>query len=96
MKRIFLIASALFLMVCFTGCFSYTSVVGSGPAEYKKDSKTNHYFFYGLVPAKISDSKKLAAGAENYQVQTRQTFVDGLIYGITLGIYTPTKTTVTR
>jgi hypothetical protein len=96
MKRFFLIAAALFLMVAFTGCFSYTAVVGSGPVEYKKDSRANHYFLYGLIPANVSDSKKLAHGAENYEIQTRQTFVNGLIYGVTLGIYCPTKTTVTR
>jgi hypothetical protein len=35
-------------------------------------------------------------GAENYEVTTRQTFVNGLVSGLTFGIYTPTTTTVKK
>jgi hypothetical protein len=38
----------------------------------------------------------MADGAENYTVHTRQSFVNGLISGLTFGIYTPTITTVTK
>jgi hypothetical protein len=38
----------------------------------------------------------MAEGAENYTVFTRQTFVNGLIAGLTFGIYTPSTTTVTK
>jgi hypothetical protein len=34
----------------------------------------------------------MADGAENYEVTTRQTFVNGLVSGLTFGIYTPTTT----
>jgi len=38
----------------------------------------------------------MADGAENYTVNTRQTFVNGLLFGLTFGIYSPTTTTVTK
>lgn len=95
MKNLKTIAVVLFVSMFLTSCYSYTSVVGAGPEKYKKESAVNHYFFYGLVPAKMSDSKRMASGVTNYQVHTRQTFLNGLVAGLTFGIYTPTKTTVT-
>jgi hypothetical protein len=35
----------------------------------------------------------MAGEAENYTVQTRLTFVNGLVSAITFGIYTPTTVT---
>lgn len=88
------IAFAISLML--TSCYSYTSVVGTGAQGKGEVSKWNNYLFYGLAPIGVSDSKKMANGAENYVVRTRQTFVNGLLYGITFGIYAPTTTTVKK
>jgi hypothetical protein len=38
----------------------------------------------------------MAGGAKDYNVKTQQTFVNGLLYGITFGIYAPTTTFVTK
>jgi hypothetical protein len=56
----------------------------------------NHYVILGLAPVGVSNSKEMADGAENYTVYTRQSFVNGLVSGLTFGIYTPTTTTVTK
>jgi hypothetical protein len=79
-----------------TSCYSYTSVVGKGAQGNSEITQWNHYVLYGLAPTGVSDSKKMAGGAENYTVHTRHSFVNGLIGAVTFGIYTPTTTTVTK
>lgn len=91
-KTTILLASSLLL----TSCYSYTSVVGKGAQENIETKEWNHYVIYGLAPVKVSDSKQMADGAEDYTVLTRQTFVNGLISAVTFGIYTPTVTTLTK
>lgn len=90
------LAIASCAMLFLSSCYSYTSVVGKGPQSGTQVSKWNHYVIEGLIPVGISDSKQLANGSEDYSVQTRQTFVNGLISVLTFGIYTPTTTTVTK
>lgn len=79
-----------------TSCYTYTSVVGEGAQGNDKTTKWNHYVIAGLAPVGVSDSKEMAEGAKNYTVETRQTFINGLVSGITFGLYTPTTTTVTK
>ncbi len=49
-----------------------------------------------LIPGKVSDPQKLAGGAKDFEVTEVQTFVDGLIGVLTLGIYTPSTTKVQK
>ncbi len=93
MKMMTVVIAASMLLA---SCYSYTSVVGSGAQGNNQTTEWNHYVIYGLAPVEVSDSNKMADGAENYTVTTRQTFVNGLISAITFGIYTPTTTTVTK
>lgn len=79
-----------------TSCYTYTSVVGKGAQGNVKVTEWNHYLIQGLAPVKISDSKQMAGGAENYTVTTKLSFVNGLVAGLTFGFYTPTTTTVTK
>ena len=80
----------------FTSCYSYTSVVGEGAKGNQEVTKWNHYVVYGLAPVGVSDSKAMADGATDYTVTTRHSFVNGLISGLTFGLYTPTTTTVKK
>ncbi|MGE5944084.1 MAG: Bor family protein [Flavobacteriales bacterium] len=91
MMSIAFIASLL-----LSSCYSYTSVVGKGAQGGNQTTKWNHYVIYGLAPVGVSDSKQMADGATDYTVHTRHSFVNGLIAGLTFGIYTPTVTTVTK
>lgn len=79
-----------------TSCYSYTSVVGEGAKGNQEVTKWNHYVVYGLAPVGVSDSKAMADGATDYTVTTKQSFVNGLIAGLTFGLYTPTTTTVKK
>ena len=87
-----LFASSMLL----SSCFSYTSVVGEGAKGNTQTTKWNHYVIYGLAPVGVSNSKQMANGAKNYTVHTRQSFVNGLVSGLTFGLYSPTTTTVTK
>jgi hypothetical protein len=89
-------AVAFTASILLTSCYSYTSVVGTGAQGNQQVTEWNHYVVYGLAPVSVSDSKEMAGGAENYTVHTRHTFVNGLISGLTFGLYNPTTTTVTK
>jgi hypothetical protein len=95
-KMVKLVGGALMCASLMTSCYSYTSVVGDGAKGSQKVTKWNHYVIAGLVPVGVSDSKALAGSAKDYSVFTRMSFVNGLVGGITFGIYTPTTTTVTK
>ncbi len=79
-----------------SSCYTYTYNVGDGPQKGIEVKKHNHYFIFGLAPGTISDPQKMSGDAENYSVTIQHTFIDGLIQALTLGIYTPTTTTVIK
>ncbi|WP_158796728.1 Bor family protein [Pedobacter sp. L105] len=91
-----IVFASLCASIMLSSCYTYTSVVGNGPQKNQEVTKWNHYLIDGLAPVGVSDSKEMAGGATDYSVFTRQTFVNGLISVITLGIYTPTTTTVKK
>ena len=91
-----MIAVAFAMVMFLTSCYSYTSVVGEGAQANVKKTEWNHYLIYGLAPVKVSDSQKMADGAKNYTIKTKHTFINGLVGGLTFGIYTPTTTIVTK
>lgn len=97
MKKFAIKASLLVLMASmFTSCYVQTHVVGKGAQGTTKTSKWNHYVIGGLVPVGVSKPEELAAGASDYTVVNKMSFVNGLISGLTFGIYSPTTTIVTK
>ncbi len=97
MKKLLVKCSVLVTVtLLLTSCYSYTSVVGEGAQGNKQTTKWNHYVVYGLAPVGVSDSNAMAGDAKNYTVNTKQSFVNGLISVLTFGIYTPTTTIVTK
>lgn len=97
MKKISLKLMALGLMVIsMSSCYTYTYTVGKGPQTGVEVKQKNHYLIAGLAPLKVSDPVQMAGGATDYQVTISHTFVDGLINGLTGGIYTPTTTKVKK
>ena len=97
MKKINLKSTAIFgLAVMMTSCYSHTYTVGKGAQSNVSTKEKNHYFIYGLAPGTTSSPTEMANGAKDYTVNTQHSFVDGLISGITFGIYNPTTTKVTK
>ncbi|GAA4952423.1 increased serum survival lipoprotein Iss [Algibacter agarivorans] len=95
-KTMKLMTVAFAASMLLTSCYSYTSVVGKGAQGNAEVTKWNHYVIYGLAPVGVSDSKQMADGATDYNVFTRQSFVNGLVSALTFGIYAPSTTTVTK
>jgi hypothetical protein len=79
------------LVVVATGCYSVTSrpdgafKVATPPTfEQRQD-----FYLWGLVGESHIDTKQVCANSQTAQMQSQQTFVDGLLGLVTLGIYSP-------
>ena len=90
MKKM-LLATALALLI--TGCAQQTFTVQNKPAVAPKETITHHFFVSGIGQRrKLSMQPKFVAAPENVvKTETQQTFVNGLLGFITLGIYTHWK-----
>ena len=88
-----LLATALALLI--TGCIARAFTVQNKPAAVApKETITHHFFVSGIGQKKTVDAAKICGGAENVKTETQQTFVNGLLGFITLGIYTPLEARV--
>ena len=93
MKKM-LLATALALLI--TGCAQQTFTVQNKPAAVV--TKGNHHpsflRFWNWAEETV-DGAQICGGAENVvKTETQQTFVNGLLGFITLGIYTPLEARV--
>ena len=83
MKKM-LLATALALLI--TGC-AQQFVFQNKPAAVAPKPITHHFFVSGIGQKKTVDAAKICGGAENVvKTETQQTFVNGLLGFITLGI----------
>lgn len=95
-KTLFNVIAILAIAAFLTSCYTLTYSVGEGAKSGIEVKEKNHYLIYGLAPVKTSDPTMMAGEAEDYTVTITHTFIDGLLNGITFGIYTPTTTIVTK
>ena len=87
-----LLATALALLI--TGC-STDVYCSKQPAAVALKETITHHFVSGIGQKKTVDAAKICGGAENVvKTETQQTFVNGLLGFITLGIYTPLEARV--
>ena len=82
-----LLATALALLI--TDVLNRRLPVQNKPAAVApKETITHHFFVSGIGQKKTVDAAKICGGAENVvKTETQQTFVNGLLGFITLGIY---------
>ena len=65
------------------------------PAAVAPKETITYHFFVSELQKKLVDAAKICGGAENVaKTETQQTFVNGLLGFITLGIYTPLEARV--
>ena len=86
-----LLATALALLI--TGCAQQTFTVQkqTGSSSTKGNHHPSFLRFWNWAEETV-DAAKICGGAENVvKTETQQTFVNGLLGFITLGIYTPLK-----
>ena len=82
------------LLLCSTACYHAIVDTGRAPGTTVVSKPWVNTFLWGLVPAKdISVAAECPNGIA--RVETQQTFVNGLVGAITLGIYTPQSATIT-
>lgn len=79
------------LVLLATGCYSVTSrpdgafkLAATPTFEQRQD-----FYLWGLVGESHIDTKQVCATSQTVQMQSQQTFVDGFLGLITLGIYSP-------
>lgn len=77
------------------GCYHATVTTGATPSAVEViDEPFASGWIYGLVPPKtVEAAEKCTSGVA--KVETRQSFVNGLVGMLTLGIYTPMHIRVT-
>ena len=78
------------------GCAQQTFTVQNKPAAVAPETICPSFLrFLGGQEKKTVDAAKICGGAENVvKTETQQTFVNGLLGFITLGIYTPLEACV--
>lgn len=77
-----------------SACYRVTVVTGASPTATMVDKPWVNSFVYGLVPPQPIDVSKECAGNVS-KVVTQHSFLNGLVAGITWGIYTPIQVTTT-
>ncbi len=94
MRRRCALAIALTTLLVTTGCYHQVVPTGASPAPGNAAvTKTASLYFYGLVGAEVDTTADCPRGAA--VIETQQTFVNGLLALVTLGIYTPQTVTIT-
>jgi hypothetical protein len=86
MLRLIMIVSVLALSACTTQSFKMNEGTTRSIPTYEG---TNHFVFWGLGQEKVMDPKEVCGTKKVAQVQTSVTFLNGLLSGITYGIYSP-------
>tara|TARA_R110000868_G_scaffold394364_1_gene665666 strand:+ start:156 stop:446 length:291 start_codon:yes stop_codon:yes gene_type:complete len=89
MKKIKNLGVYILLTVCMSSCYVSTYVVGNGGTSATEERIKNQYWLGGLVTGKQADTKNMANGKTDYTIQSKFTFADMLLNGITWGIYSP-------
>ncbi|MCZ6775911.1 MAG: Bor family protein [Ignavibacteria bacterium] len=87
-------ALALISALSLLGCYHATIETGLTPSGEVIHKSFASSWIYGLVPpSTVSTATKCPNGVA--KVETQHSFVNGLVAGITLGIYTPINIKVT-
>ena len=90
-KMLLATALALYYRMCSTDVYC-SKQTGS---ERAKETITHHFFVSGVGRRKLSMQPKFVAAQKIIvKTETQQTFVNGLLGFITLGIYTPLEARV--
>lgn len=95
MKRVLLPFCSLCVTFLLTSCYTTTVSVGDlGPKDpvVEAHRKRNPHFIAGLVGSPKLEDQDFVGEHKDYRIKNQQTFVDGLLTAITVGIYSPTTT----
>lgn len=86
MKNLVLVLGFIFATSCVTQNFR----LSEGPAKTVPAYEgTSHFIFWGIGQEKEIDPKEVCGTRKIAQVQSSLSFINGLLSGITYGIYSP-------
>ncbi len=86
--------SASLLLLSTAGCFHQVVNTGRTPGSTVVDKPWVSTWLWGLVAAQPIDARQ-ACPSGVAVITTEQSFVNGLVSAVTLGIYTPQHVTIT-
>ncbi len=92
MKKMMFVALAVLVT---TGCYHATINTGIAPGTQLLQDKWADSFVYGLVPPDAVEAMAACGNRGVARVETRMSFLNGLVGALTLQIYTPMEITVT-
>lgn len=94
MKKILL---TLVVAFALTSCYNTRILMGGAKADQPMVAVNTQWcssFLFGIIPMESTNIKPSDyVSASSYVIRTHKTFLNGLVSGITFGIYTPTQTT---
>jgi hypothetical protein len=90
-RKPFLALVACCLVLLLSGCFTQTVRFDAAPKDASEPQyeETLDFYLWGFFPSHVVDVQRVCAGRPASQLQSRTTFVNGLLNLITLGIYSP-------
>lgn len=86
MKSVLFAVTLAFLCSCSTQTFKVTQGSAKTVPNYEG---TNHFIFWGLGQEKLIDPKEVCGERKVAQIHSKTSFMNGLLGGITWGIYAP-------
>jgi len=92
MKKLIMV---VFAAAAISGCAQQSFSVNPGVTVQPQQVTTHHFFVSGIGQSKQIDAAKVCGGADKVvRTEVQQTFVNGLLGFVTLGIYTPREARV--
>lgn len=94
MKRCTASMGLVLVMALLLGCAAHTHIVGQGAQGGQEVQKRQWYVLFGLVPINSVETDIMAAGASDYTIDTKQSFLDVVINIFTgaVSVYSRTVT----
>lgn len=85
----------IIIAIALSGCAQQSFTVQSDTNEQPSSEITHHFLISGLGQSKTIDAAAVCNGEDNVvKVESQQTFINGILAAITLGIYTPREARV--
>ncbi len=94
MKKLNITLALLFIVFVFSGCYHAQVTTDQEPSAQVYEETMAHGFLFGLVPPSIVRAQDECPNGVA-RVETKISFINGLLSSITFGIYTPMHITVT-
>jgi len=85
----------LLCAIALGGCYRATFISNPQVVRGVEHDQWNHFFIFGLVGETNLDVRQFCSDGRVAEVQTQETFLNGLVGLLTIGIYAPRTVYVT-